>query len=105
MNLETKNSDYAPEERTLFFGPNLQFRFGPGFLNVGLQLRKEWNHNGNLGKNESYDVDFNIEPVWHFPFRIGAARLRSTALPTTTRRRARTPPAATLAPSSSRGRC
>jgi hypothetical protein len=74
MNLETKNSDYAPNERTLYFGPNLQFRFGSGFLNVGLQLRKEWNHNGNLGKNESYDVDFNIEPVWHFPFRIGGAR-------------------------------
>jgi hypothetical protein len=74
MNLETKNSDYAPNERTLFFGPNLQFRFGQGFLNVGLHLRKEWNHNGNLGRNESYDLDFNVEPVWHFPFRIGAAR-------------------------------
>ena len=75
MNLETKNSDYAPEERTLYFGPNLQFRFGAGFLNVGLQLRKEWNHNGNLGKNESYDVNFNVEPVWHFPFRVGRAQL------------------------------
>jgi hypothetical protein len=75
MNLETKNSDYAPEERTLYFGPNLQFRFGSGFLNVGLHVRKEWNHNGNLGVNESYDVDFNVEPVWHLPFRIGAARL------------------------------
>jgi nucleoside-specific outer membrane channel protein Tsx len=75
MNLETKNSDYAPAERTLYFGPNFQFRFGAGFLNVGLQLRKEWNHNGNLGVRESYDVDVNIEPVWHFPFRIGPARL------------------------------
>ncbi len=75
MNLETKNSDYAPEERTLYFGPNLQFRFGSGFLNVGLQVRKEWNHNGHLGVNESYDVDFNLEPVWHLPFRIGGARL------------------------------
>jgi hypothetical protein len=75
MNLETKSSDYAPQERTLYFGPNLQFRMGAGFLNVGLHLRKEWNHNGNLGRNESYDVDFNIEPVWHIPFRIGGARL------------------------------
>jgi hypothetical protein len=75
MNLETKSTDYAPQERTLYFGPNLQFRIGAGFLNVGLHLRKEWNHNGNLGKNESYDVDFNIEPVWHFPFQIGGARL------------------------------
>jgi hypothetical protein len=75
MNLETKSSDYAPQERTLYFGPNLQFRIGAGFLNVGLHVRKEWNHNGNLGKNESYDFNFNIEPVWHFPFRIGGARL------------------------------
>ena len=75
MNLETKNSDYAPQERTLYVGPNLQFRFGAGVLNVGLQLRKEWNHNGNLGRAESYDVDFNIEPVWHFPFGVRGVRL------------------------------
>jgi hypothetical protein len=29
----------------------------------------------NLGKNESYDVGFNIEPVWHIPFRVGGAQL------------------------------
>lgn len=75
LNLETKSSAYAPQERTLYFGPNLQFRLGAGFLNVGLQFRKEWNHNGNLGKNESYDVNFNIEPVWHVPFRVGPVRL------------------------------
>jgi hypothetical protein len=75
LNLETKNSDYAPQERTLYFGPNFQFRFGAGFLNVGLQLRKEWNHNGNLGVRESYDVNFNVEPVWHFPFRIGPMQM------------------------------
>ena len=75
LNLETKSSDYAPQERSVFVGPNLQFRFGPGFVNLALQFRKEWNHNGNLGKNESYDPNFNIEPVWHFPFRLGRAEL------------------------------
>jgi hypothetical protein len=75
VNLESKNTDYAPQERTLYVGPNLQFRFGQGFLNVGLQLRKEWNHNGNLGVTESYDLGFNIEPVWHVPFRLGRAQL------------------------------
>jgi hypothetical protein len=75
INLESKNSDYAPQERTLYLGPNLQFRFGSAFLNLGLHLRKEWNHNGHLGANESYAVDFNVEPVWHVPFRIGRARL------------------------------
>jgi nucleoside-specific outer membrane channel protein Tsx len=75
MNIETKNSDYAPQEHTLYFGPNFQFGVGKGFVNVAFQLRKEWNHNGHLGVNESYDVDFNIEPVWHIPFQIGGARL------------------------------
>ena len=75
LNLESKNTDYAPQERTLYVGPNLQFRFGQAFLNVGLQLRKEWNHNGNLGVTESYDLGFNIEPVWHVPFRLGRAQL------------------------------
>jgi hypothetical protein len=75
VNLETKNSDYAPQERTLYFGPNLQFRVGRGFFNVALQLRKEWNHNGHLGTTESYDLGFNVEPVWHLPFRIGGAAL------------------------------
>ena len=44
-------------------------------MNVGLQLRKEWNHNGDLGMKESYDVNFNVSPVWHFPFTLGGARL------------------------------
>jgi nucleoside-specific outer membrane channel protein Tsx len=74
-NLESKNSDYAPEERTLYIGPNFQFRFLSGFLNVGLHYRKEWNHNGVLGTSESYNPDFNLEPTWRFPFRIHTAQL------------------------------
>jgi nucleoside-specific outer membrane channel protein Tsx len=75
MDIQTKNTDFAPRERTLFLGPNLQLHFGSGFFNLGLQLRKEWNHNGLLSRNERYDVGFNLEPVWSIPFRIGAARL------------------------------
>ena len=75
LNLETKNSEFAPAERTIYVGPNLQFRFGRGFVNVGLQLRKEWNHNGDLGMKESYDVNFNVSPVWHVPFTLGGAQL------------------------------
>ena len=74
LNLETKNSEFAPAERTLYVGPNFQFRVGQGFVNVGLHLRKEWNHNGDLGMAESYDVNLNIEPVWHLPFTLGKAR-------------------------------
>jgi len=75
VNFESKNSAYAPEERTLYFGPSLRFRFGPGFLKVGLHVRKEWNHNGILGVSECYNTNFNIEPIWRFPFSVGRSRL------------------------------
>lgn len=72
--LQTKNTAFAPSERTLYFGPRLLFILGDGFFNLGLQARKEWNHNGILGTSENYDVGFNVEPTWSIPFRI--ARLR-----------------------------
>ena len=70
-NLETKNSAFAPAERTLYFGPKLQVALPKGYLDVGLHLRKEWNYEGILGKAEDYNVDFNIEPAWLVPFRAG----------------------------------
>jgi hypothetical protein len=75
LNLETKNSAYAPQERSLYVGPNFQFGVGAGFLNVAVQLRKETNHNGTLGVSESYRANLNVEPVWHIPFRIGGLLL------------------------------
>ena len=74
-NLETKNSSYAPAERTLYIGPALQFALPRGYLNVGLHARKEWNHEGVLGKSENYDPGFNIEPNWMISFAFGRAHL------------------------------
>ncbi|MDR3727520.1 MAG: hypothetical protein P4K86_10805 [Terracidiphilus sp.] len=74
-NLETKNSSFAPAERTLYMGPKFVFAMPKGFFNVGLHFRKEWNHEGVLGKAENYTPDFNIEPNWMVPFKIGEARL------------------------------
>jgi hypothetical protein len=74
MNLESKNSTYAPQERSIYVGPNFQFRAGQGFINVAVQLRKEWNHNGFAGQREDYDLNLNIEPVWRLPFRIGSTQ-------------------------------
>ncbi len=74
-NLETKNSSFAPSERTIYFGPNVEFAVPRGYFNVGLHLRKEWNHEGVLGKTENYDPDFNIEPSWMFPFAIGRVHM------------------------------
>jgi hypothetical protein len=74
-NLEAKNSSYAPGERTLYIGPRLEFALPRGFFNVGLHARKEWNHEGVLGKSEDYDPDFNIEPTWLIPFALGKLHL------------------------------
>ena len=70
-NLETKNSSFAPAERTVYIGPKLRFAMPRGYFNLGLHLRKEWNHEGVLGKAENYDPDFNFEPTWMVPFAIG----------------------------------
>jgi hypothetical protein len=74
-NLETKNSSYAPAERTLYIGPKVVFAVPRGFVNVALHYRKEWNHEGVLGKAEKYDPDFNVEPTWLLPFALGKAHL------------------------------
>ncbi len=74
-NLESKNSAFAPEERTIYFGPVLEFNVPRGMLNLGIHFRKEWNHEGILGKDESYDPDLNIEPVWNLPLRLGTVDL------------------------------
>jgi nucleoside-specific outer membrane channel protein Tsx len=74
-NLEVKNSAYSPAEKTIYFGPNLQFAVPKGYLNVGFHLRKEWNHEAVLGKTDDYAPDFNIEPNWMVPFAIGKVHL------------------------------
>lgn len=77
-NLETKNSSYAPAERTIYIGPKIQFALPRGYFNVGLHFRKEWNHEGVLGKAENYDPDFNIEPAWLLPIPAGKVHLAYT---------------------------
>ncbi len=74
-NLETKNSTFAPQQRAFYFGPNLQFRVGQAFLNVGISVRKEWNHNGHAGAVERYRTNANVAPIWHIPFGLGRVRL------------------------------
>jgi hypothetical protein len=69
--LQTKNTAFAPAERTLYLGPRFLFILGDGFVNVGVHARKEWNHNGILGRSEDYAVGLDVEPAWSFPFHIG----------------------------------
>ena len=74
-NLETKNSSFAPAERTLYIGPRIDFAVPHGYLHVGFHYRKEWNHEGVLGRSENYSPGFNIEPTWLFPINAGKLHL------------------------------
>ena len=74
-NLQTKNSSFAPSERTIYFGPNFDIKVPQGYFKLGLHLRKEWTHEGPLGKIANYDPNFNIEPSWLLPFTLGRAHL------------------------------
>jgi len=69
-NLEAKNSAYSPEERTLFLGPNFQFKIPRGFLNLGVHIRKEWNHEAILGKADNYSACLSFETNWSVPLPI-----------------------------------
>lgn len=74
-NLETKNSAYSPAEKTLYVGPKFVFAVPKGYFNVGVHFRQEWNQEAILGKSENYTPNFNIEPTWMVPFKIGKAQL------------------------------
>jgi hypothetical protein len=47
--LETENSTFGPDKKLLIIGPNFNFALPAGFLDIGVHLSKEWNHNGIAG--------------------------------------------------------
>jgi nucleoside-specific outer membrane channel protein Tsx len=65
-----KNTEFAPSVWKLITGPTLSFKV-PGFLTVGLQYYKEWNHNafghsfGNTGNNNVvFDGTYQVNVAW-----------------------------------------
>lgn len=44
--LESENTAFGPNKKLFVAGPNFHFDVGPGFVNVGVHISKEWNHNG-----------------------------------------------------------
>ncbi len=69
--LETENTQFAPNKKLLIVGPNIHFDLGAGFLNLGIHFSKEWNHNGFCadactvpGGAVSFSPAANFEFVW-----------------------------------------
>ena len=65
----SKNTEFAPSVYKLMTGPTLSFKV-PGFLTVGLQYYKEWNHNtfGTFTPgghtNVTFDGTYQINAAW-----------------------------------------
>ncbi|MAY71432.1 MAG: hypothetical protein CME82_08245 [Halomonas sp.] len=75
FDLNTKNSEFAPQKRFLAVGPTLKFDLPAGFLDVSLYYAREWNHCGldacGLGDNEndiSFDAFYQFNAAWGIPF-------------------------------------
>jgi hypothetical protein len=68
---ETENNAFAPNKKLFIVGPNFNFNLGAGFLNIGVHLAKEWNHNGfcadscsKPGGPVDFDPTGEVEIVW-----------------------------------------
>jgi nucleoside-specific outer membrane channel protein Tsx len=73
--IESENTQFAPDKKLLIVGPNFNFALPPaGFLNIGIHVSKEWNHNGFCADGCSQPggpVNFHATPefefVWLYP--------------------------------------
>jgi nucleoside-specific outer membrane channel protein Tsx len=65
--LESENTTFAPNKKLVIAGPNFHIDVPAGFLDIGVHVSKEWNHNGIVGKAVSFDATPEFEFVWLFP--------------------------------------
>ena len=71
----TKNTNFGAYKWLAVAGPNIQFNV-PGFLNVGLHYAQEWNHNGVVGRYQTFNPTFELEAVYLFPLAFTGLPLR-----------------------------
>jgi nucleoside-specific outer membrane channel protein Tsx len=62
---ESENSQFAPDKKLLVAGPNFHFDLGAGFLNIGVHISHEWNHDSFVGTNGAA-VSFQATPEFEF---------------------------------------
>jgi nucleoside-specific outer membrane channel protein Tsx len=72
---EAENTAFAPAKKLFVAGPNFHIALPAGFLNIGVHISKEWNHNGfsscpsacGRGGAVSFDATPEFEIVWLYP--------------------------------------
>ena len=80
VDLNSKNTAFAPQKRLLVVGPTLKFDV-PGFLDVSLLYGRESNHCG-LGAPACPKADITFDPqwilsaAWGIPFQTGPVPLK-----------------------------
>ena len=75
LDLNTKNTTYAPGGQLLVVGPNFVFDL-PGSVNLGVHLAKQWDHNGFLGKADSFSPTAELELSYAEPLDFTGLPLR-----------------------------
>ena len=73
--VNTKNTQFAPEKRFVVAGPYIAWAVPAGYLTTAFQVCREWNYNGIVGRADTFDTTFCFEAGWKFPFKVGPASL------------------------------
>ncbi|HVC62123.1 MAG TPA: hypothetical protein VND19_17385 [Acetobacteraceae bacterium] len=70
---ESENTTFGPDKKLFVAGPNFHIGLPAGFLNIGVHISKEWNHNGicadacaKPGGPVSFDATPEFEFVWFY---------------------------------------
>jgi nucleoside-specific outer membrane channel protein Tsx len=66
---EAENSAFSPAKKLLVAGPNFNIGLPAGFLNIGVHISKEWNHNAfcaDACTKPGGPVDFDPAPEFEF---------------------------------------
>ncbi|GAB2713531.1 hypothetical protein [Halomonas garicola] len=75
VDLNTKNTEFAPRKRQLLAGPTLKFDVPEGFLDLSLFYSYEWNHANFIGTRE-FDDYYQVNLAWGLPFEAGPVPMK-----------------------------
>lgn len=79
IDLNTKNTAFAPRKRLAVFGPTLKFDVPHGFVDLSLLWGKEWNHCGASfcqRQDIAFDPQWIVSLAWGVPFQLGAVPMK-----------------------------
>jgi nucleoside-specific outer membrane channel protein Tsx len=76
VDLNTKDTTYAPRKRMFVLGPQFEFAVPSGFFKASLLAEKEYDHNGIVRSAENFDTTWALESSWLVPFHASSLPLQ-----------------------------